>query len=133
MDAQSNSQMKAVEGEYGYVLQDVPHLNDYIPNLPVCFFSFRSYIYMNRYLFFSTIQCCLLCLCICWMSDDACCNCKIVLWFHGVHCCVIEFLVELCSTMILCNNEYICLAIWGSWGNDVFFLFQNFSLQHSVM
>ncbi|KAL8522142.1 hypothetical protein ACS0TY_012332 [Phlomoides rotata] len=34
MGSQSNSQMKVVEGEFGYVLQDVPHLTDYIPNLP---------------------------------------------------------------------------------------------------
>lgn len=30
----SNSQMKIVTGEAGYVLEDVPHLTDYIPDLP---------------------------------------------------------------------------------------------------
>lgn len=30
--------MKVVNGENGYVLEDVPHLSDYIPNLPVRFF-----------------------------------------------------------------------------------------------
>ncbi|KAL7159266.1 hypothetical protein ABFS83_01G016600 [Erythranthe nasuta] len=34
MDSQSNYQMKVVTGEFGYVLQDVPHLADYIPDLP---------------------------------------------------------------------------------------------------
>ncbi|KAL0297245.1 UNVERIFIED_CONTAM: ATP-dependent 6-phosphofructokinase [Sesamum radiatum] len=34
MGSQSNDQMKVVTGEYGYVLQDVPHLTDYIPDLP---------------------------------------------------------------------------------------------------
>lgn len=27
--------MKVEKGEYGYVLEDVPHLTDYIPDLPV--------------------------------------------------------------------------------------------------
>ncbi|KAL2940162.1 ATP-dependent 6-phosphofructokinase 3 [Bienertia sinuspersici] len=26
--------MKVVKGEYGYILEDVPHLSDYIPHLP---------------------------------------------------------------------------------------------------
>lgn len=30
-----NSQPKIVTGEAGYVLEDVPHLIDYIPELPV--------------------------------------------------------------------------------------------------
>ncbi|KAL0447427.1 UNVERIFIED_CONTAM: ATP-dependent 6-phosphofructokinase [Sesamum latifolium] len=34
MGSQSNHQMKVVTGEYGYVLEDVPHLTDYIPDLP---------------------------------------------------------------------------------------------------
>ncbi|KAI3468168.1 hypothetical protein Pfo_024831 [Paulownia fortunei] len=34
MGSQSNYQMKVVAGDFGYVLQDVPHLTDYIPNLP---------------------------------------------------------------------------------------------------
>ncbi|KAL0407736.1 UNVERIFIED_CONTAM: ATP-dependent 6-phosphofructokinase [Sesamum radiatum] len=34
MGSQSNPQMKVVTGEYGYVLEDVPHLTDYIPDLP---------------------------------------------------------------------------------------------------
>ncbi|GKE51621.1 hypothetical protein Tco_1486777, partial [Tanacetum coccineum] len=28
------SEPKVVTGDHGYVLQDVPHLTDYIPNLP---------------------------------------------------------------------------------------------------
>ncbi|KAL1532548.1 ATP-dependent 6-phosphofructokinase 3 [Salvia divinorum] len=34
MATQSNFQMKVTEGQLGYVLQDVPHITDYIPNLP---------------------------------------------------------------------------------------------------
>ncbi|KAL2525584.1 ATP-dependent 6-phosphofructokinase 3 [Abeliophyllum distichum] len=34
MGSQSNNQMKVVQGEFGYVLEDVPHLTDYIPDLP---------------------------------------------------------------------------------------------------
>nr|GMD45966.1 ATP-dependent 6-phosphofructokinase 6-like [Ipomoea batatas] len=30
----SNSQMKIVKGDFGYMLEDVPHLTDYIPDLP---------------------------------------------------------------------------------------------------
>ncbi|XP_057775960.1 ATP-dependent 6-phosphofructokinase 6-like [Salvia miltiorrhiza] len=33
MGSQSNFQMKVVPGEFGYVLQDVPHLSDYISDL----------------------------------------------------------------------------------------------------
>ncbi|MFS8003065.1 hypothetical protein Hanom_Chr13g01209531 [Helianthus anomalus] len=33
MGEQSDSQMKIEKGDYGYVLEDVPHLTDYIPNL----------------------------------------------------------------------------------------------------
>ncbi|KAG8381840.1 hypothetical protein BUALT_Bualt05G0014600 [Buddleja alternifolia] len=32
--ASSSNQMKVVTGEFGFVLQDVPHFNDYIPDLP---------------------------------------------------------------------------------------------------
>ena len=35
MGATNNSQPKIVTGEAGYVLEDVPHLSDYIPDLPV--------------------------------------------------------------------------------------------------
>ncbi|XP_060173608.1 ATP-dependent 6-phosphofructokinase 3-like isoform X2 [Lycium barbarum] len=34
MGTESNYQMKVVKGDYGYVLEDVPHLTDYIPDLP---------------------------------------------------------------------------------------------------
>ncbi|XP_073134422.1 ATP-dependent 6-phosphofructokinase 6-like [Henckelia pumila] len=34
MGSEDNSQMKVVTGEFGYVLQDVPHLTDYISDLP---------------------------------------------------------------------------------------------------
>ncbi|XP_073044024.1 ATP-dependent 6-phosphofructokinase 3-like [Primulina eburnea] len=35
MGLECNSMPKIVTGEYGYILEDVPHLSDYIPNLPV--------------------------------------------------------------------------------------------------
>lgn len=35
MESSENSQMKIVNGDYGYVLEDVPHLTDYIADLPV--------------------------------------------------------------------------------------------------
>lgn len=34
---------KIVTGDYGYVLEDVPHLTDYIPDLPVCSIAFISH------------------------------------------------------------------------------------------
>ncbi|ONK79111.1 uncharacterized protein A4U43_C01F3050 [Asparagus officinalis] len=34
MAADGRSNVKIAEGEFGYVLEDVPHLTDYIPNLP---------------------------------------------------------------------------------------------------
>lgn len=34
--------MKVEKGEYGYVLEDVPHLTDYIPDLPVRLLLFLS-------------------------------------------------------------------------------------------
>lgn len=34
MGALANSQPKDVSGDFGYVLDDVPHLSDYVPNLP---------------------------------------------------------------------------------------------------
>lgn len=34
---EKNTQMKVETGEYGYVLEDVPHLTDYIDDLPVSF------------------------------------------------------------------------------------------------
>lgn len=37
MGAASNSQAKILYGPDGYILEDVPHLSDYIPELPVCF------------------------------------------------------------------------------------------------
>lgn len=40
---QQDKMMKVEKGEYGYVLEDVPHLTDYIPDLPVrnpCFSPF---------------------------------------------------------------------------------------------
>lgn len=35
MEYSGNLQQKLVYGEAGYVLEDVPHLTDYIPDLPV--------------------------------------------------------------------------------------------------
>ncbi|CAA2934857.1 ATP-dependent 6-phosphofructokinase 6-like [Olea europaea var. sylvestris] len=34
MESQSSYQMKVINGEFGYVLEDVPHLTDYIADLP---------------------------------------------------------------------------------------------------
>ncbi|CAN4095530.1 unnamed protein product [Withania somnifera] len=34
MGTESNYQMKVVKGECGYLLEDVPHLTDYISHLP---------------------------------------------------------------------------------------------------
>lgn len=34
MESDGRANVKIVEGEYGYVLEDVPHLSDYLPNLP---------------------------------------------------------------------------------------------------
>lgn len=36
-----NCEMKVVTGDAGYVLEDVPHLTDYIPNLPVRYILFH--------------------------------------------------------------------------------------------
>lgn len=38
----TNSEPKIVTGEAGFELEDVPHLTDYIPELPVKFFSFSD-------------------------------------------------------------------------------------------
>ncbi|XP_071697110.1 ATP-dependent 6-phosphofructokinase 6-like [Rutidosis leptorrhynchoides] len=35
MEQERNSNMKIEKGDYGYVLEDVPHLTDYIPNLNI--------------------------------------------------------------------------------------------------
>lgn len=35
MGSNGNHKAKIVTGQAGYVLQDVPHLSDYIPDLPV--------------------------------------------------------------------------------------------------
>lgn len=40
MGTDGDSQSKIITGDYGYVLQDVPHFCDYIPDLPVCILSF---------------------------------------------------------------------------------------------
>jgi len=36
MGSSPNSKPKIVRGSAGYILEDVPHLTDYIPDLPVC-------------------------------------------------------------------------------------------------
>ena len=35
MACSEDSQLKIVSGEAGYVLEDVPHLTDFFPDLPV--------------------------------------------------------------------------------------------------
>ena len=39
MDLSGKSFVKLEKGEGGYVLEDIPHLTDYIANLPVSFFD----------------------------------------------------------------------------------------------
>lgn len=39
-----NSELKIVTGDAGYVLEDVPHLTDYLPDLPVTFFSLSNFL-----------------------------------------------------------------------------------------
>lgn len=36
MGLESNSKPKIINGEFGFTLEDVPHLSDYLPDLPVC-------------------------------------------------------------------------------------------------
>lgn len=44
-----NSQRKIVTGAAGYVLEDVPHLSDYIPDLPVtCFFTSSFFFFFKK-------------------------------------------------------------------------------------
>ncbi|RWW51989.1 hypothetical protein BHE74_00041639, partial [Ensete ventricosum] len=38
--SEARSAVKIVKGEFGYVLEDVPHLTDYLPDLPVIDKSF---------------------------------------------------------------------------------------------
>ena len=35
MESDGRSNVKMTEGEFGYLLEDVPHLSDYLPDLPV--------------------------------------------------------------------------------------------------
>ena len=50
--------MKVIQGEAGYVLEDVPHLTDYLPDLPVSvspsffFSSLNSTFYLFIYILF---------------------------------------------------------------------------------
>ena len=61
MECSENSQtnMKVIQGEAGYVLEDVPHLTDYLPDLPVSvspsfffFSSLNSTFYLFIYILF---------------------------------------------------------------------------------
>jgi len=36
MSTVESSKPKIINGSCGYVLEDVPHLSDYLPGLPVC-------------------------------------------------------------------------------------------------
>ena len=58
MECSENSQtnMKVIQGEAGYVLEDVPHLTDYLPDLPVSvspsfFFFFSEFYFLFIYLY----------------------------------------------------------------------------------
>lgn len=61
MGLESHSMPKIVTGDFGYTLDDVPHLSDYLPHLPVCIFSLSLclslyiYMYMNKYTFLSFV------------------------------------------------------------------------------
>lgn len=62
--SESSSQMKIVNGDAGYVLEDVPHLSDYVPDLPVFLFfslflfspifevTFAIYCYLMMLIFY---------------------------------------------------------------------------------
>lgn len=50
MGLESNSMPKIVTGDFGYTLEDVPHLSDYIPDLPVRIISLSMYIHYNIYI-----------------------------------------------------------------------------------
>lgn len=60
----SDSQMKIVHGDAGYILEDVPHFADYIPNLPVfslslSLFRSSSITYVNYIAFTHSLADCL--------------------------------------------------------------------------
>lgn len=40
----NDSEMKVSTGDAGYILEDVPHLTDYIPDLPVLSLSHSTYL-----------------------------------------------------------------------------------------
>ncbi|URD95911.1 hypothetical protein MUK42_32462 [Musa troglodytarum] len=44
MGTDPGSTLKIVEGEFGYVLEDVPHLTDYLPDLPVSSLFFGPFM-----------------------------------------------------------------------------------------
>lgn len=46
MEEQKNCDMKIEKGDYGYVLEDVPHLSDYIPNLNVISFFVSQLVFV---------------------------------------------------------------------------------------
>lgn len=58
MESAEKLDRKIVTGDEGYVLEDVPHLSDYIPDLPVSFFLFFFFLIfvLGR---FVLIVCCL--------------------------------------------------------------------------
>ena len=49
--------MKVVTGPGGYILQDVPHLTDYIPDLPVCIFFLPLFLYEIDFSCFHAMLC----------------------------------------------------------------------------
>jgi len=49
MGSSPNSKPKIVRGSAGYILEDVPHLTDYIPDLPVR--RHRSHSFSNSSLY----------------------------------------------------------------------------------
>ena len=59
----SDLQMKIIYGDVGYILEDVPHFTNYIPNLPIYFsislFRSSSITYVNYIAFTHSLADCL--------------------------------------------------------------------------
>ena len=52
-----DNKAKILLGDNGYVLEDVPHFSDYIPNLPVCVINSRQKIDALLCLLFLFVNC----------------------------------------------------------------------------
>lgn len=47
MGVSGDPKMKIDKGDFGYVLEDVPHLSDYLSDLPVIFSLALVYLFFN--------------------------------------------------------------------------------------